>query len=54
MVGDASDVKKTDAQIMSLMKTMEGMKAQHLMLLYNVLDMDRNGNLDHEEVHQRC
>lgn len=41
---------KTDVQIMEVMKTMEGMKPHHLMLLYSALDQDANGNLDRAEV----
>jgi Ca2+-binding EF-hand superfamily protein len=47
--GDATR-SKTDTQIMKVMKTMEGIKPEHLHILFTALDTDENGDLDRSEI----
>lgn len=44
--------KEIDKQIVEMMEFFEGMNTRHLEILFNALDVDGNGDLDHDEVYR--
>uniref|UniRef100_A0A7S3P4Y0 Calmodulin n=1 Tax=Amphora coffeiformis TaxID=265554 RepID=A0A7S3P4Y0_9STRA len=44
--------KEVDKQIVEMMEFFDGMNTRHLEILFNALDVDGNGTLDHDEVYR--